>query len=156
MKNEIIKISNNIDVLKTELNEKMKKYIFIEFKEVIEMLKSIGFEQRKKTSNISFFKLIDGRYYNFSIYYDDNNIIMMPFHITLSVYKYYDTMDAYVYKLTIHDDLCETKDELKRIDDDAKLFRRDIRNAITAVTCNIAELKDDMRNYFMGKIPKND
>ncbi len=126
MKNEIIKISNNIEELMTELNEKMEKYIFIEFKEVIELLESIGFERRKTMLNISYFKKIDGRYYNLDIYYDDNNIVLMPFHITMSVYKSVNTLECFVYKPTIHDDLCETKDELKRnILDEYNIFFRE-------------------------------
>lgn len=77
------------------------------------------------------------------------------------VYTRFDDHKTFIESTFVRKDICcemhrQTKEELKRIDDDAKLFRHDIRNAITAVTCNIAELKDDMRNYFMGKIPKND
>lgn len=66
-----------------------------------------------------------------------------------STYKRLDDIKNYGEITFVRKDICcemhkQSKDEIKRIDEDAKNFRHDIRNSVQAIFCKFDDVKDQI------------
>jgi uncharacterized coiled-coil DUF342 family protein len=72
------------------------------------------------------------------------------------VYKRFDEYKNFTESTLVRKDMCsqmhvQSRDEIKRLDEDAKNFRHDIRSTVQAIYLKIDELSADIRDLILGK-----